>query len=108
MLVKQLWLFVLSAFLYSHGFLRNDFYVLNFALNGFKSNPTSFATLKEHKPTTPFPDVFTICWRSRTTFARDIHLFDFVEIPSQPGNVLLRLMAEDNGAVSWFSGKFVF
>ena len=103
MFITQLWLLVLTEFFYSHGFLRNQFQVLDFALDGLKNKPTIFATLTEHKPTTPFPDVFSICWRSRTTFRREHHSSDSVEIPSKPGDVFIQPLIWDKGM---FSGKF--
>ena len=108
MLIAQLWLLVLTEFFYTHGFLRNQFQVLDFALDGLKNNPTSFATLTEHKPTIPFPDVFSICWRSRTIFRRELHSTDSVEIPSNTDDIFFHLLLWDNGTDTTFLGKFGF
>ena len=85
--------------------LPKEFQVLEFALDGIEHNPLSFATLIDHKPSTPFPDVFTFCWRSRTAFARYMWSWNYVEIPLRPGERFMALYQKDNATHSHIGGK---
>ena len=88
-----------------NGEIKKDFYVIELAADGIKTNPNSIATLIEHKPNIPFPDVFTFCWRSHTTFARDLWSWNYIDIPSNPEKRFLGFSQYDNGTTSVFSGR---
>ena len=87
------------------GDINKDFYVIELALDGIETNPKSIATLIDHEPNIPFPDVFTFCYRSRSTFIRDLWTWNHIEIPSNPEKRFLAFYQSDNGTNSIMSGK---
>ena len=92
-----------------NGDINKDFHVIELAVDGIETNPKSIATLIEHEPSIPFPDVFTFCWRSRSTFVRDLWTWNHIEIPSNPEKRFLALYLYDNGTFSSIQGqKFFF
>ena len=104
---KIIGIFVLTCLsLNVRGTIPKEFQVLEFALDGIETNPLNFATLKNHNPTTPFPDVFTLCWRSRTAFGRYMWSWNYIEIPLRPGVRFMALHQQDNATHAMFSGKF--
>ena len=94
-----------ATFIIIDGQMKKDFQVLEFAVDGIKTVPTSLANLTEHNPGTPFPDIFTLCWRSRTSFARGFWPWNYIEIPHKPGERFLAFTLTDNATHSWFTGK---
>ena len=89
--------FLLAAeFVFTNGQINKDFKVLEFAANGLDTNPTSIATLVNHEPEVPFPDAFTLCWRSKNSFSRGFWPGNFLEIPFKPGERFLAVRMEDN------------
>ena len=100
-----LFLFGTVSFTNIYGQIKKDFQVLEFSVDGLRTNPVSFATLKEHEPRIPFPNVFTLCWRSRTSFARDLSSWNYIEIPFKPGERFLSLYQTDNYTHSSIAGN---
>ena len=100
-----LFLFLTTVKIFILGEIKKDFHVIELALDGVKTNPVSVATLIEHKPNIPFPDVFTFCWRSRSTFARDLWTWNHIEIPSNPEKRFLAFYQVDNGTTSVMHGR---
>ena len=100
-----LFLFWTVAFTNIYGQIKKDFRVLEFAVDGLKTNPISFATLIEHEPRIPFPDVFTLCWRSRTSFAHEFWGWNYIEIPFKPGERFMGLYLKDNATHSIIAGR---
>ena len=98
-------LLIMVGFNSISGQIKTDFQVLEFAVDGYKTNPISFATLEDHNPGTPFPDIFTICWRCWVTFARDLFSNNIVEIPHHPGQLFLKFYSVENGTDSLFYGE---
>ena len=60
----HLFLLVGNKFQCINGDINKDFHVIELALDGIETNPKSIATLVDHEPNIPFPNVFTLCWRS--------------------------------------------
>ena len=83
MTIFPLGIFVLSFLLLEFsGAAPTEFRVLEFAPDGVETEEINFATLTEHTPPTPLPDAFTICWRTKTSFARYTSAAaDYLEIP---------------------------
>ena len=100
-------LFILWTILFSfiYGQINKDFQVLEIAEDGVQTSPLSVATLIEHEPGIPFPDVFTLCWRSRTAFARESESWNYIEIPFKPGERFLTLYQLDYATHSRIEGK---
>ena len=95
-----------SYFLLVNGQIKKDFEVFEFAGNGLDADSTSFATLTEHQPDTTFPNVFTICWRSRNSYARGFWPWNYLEIPSKSGERLMAFNLKDNATTNlWVSGS---
>ena len=88
-----------------NGDINKDFHVIELALDGIETNPKSIATLVDHEPSIPFPDVFTFCWRSCSTFVRDLWTWNHIEIPSNPEKRFLAFYQVDNGTNSLMYGK---
>ena len=86
-----------SYFLLVNGQIKKDFEVFEFAGNGLDADSTSFATLTEHQPDTTFPNVFTICWRSRNSYARGFWPWNYLEIPSKSGERLMAFNFQPKG-----------
>ena len=89
-------LFLSFGFVKLNAEIKKEFQVLEFAVDGLETNPLSIATLINHDPRISFPDVFTLCWRSRTSFARYFWSWNYIEIPLRPGELFLALMLKDN------------
>ena len=85
--------------------IKKEFQVLEFAVDGLETNPLSIATLIDHEPTIPFPDVFTLCWRSHTYFAPYFWSWNYIEIPLRPGERFLALRQRDNVTHSEIYGE---
>ena len=82
-----------------------EFTILEFAMDGEESSDVNYGVLKKHQPSTPFPDTFTICWRSQTMFQRNFWSGDYIEIPYKPGERFLALYQENNATHSMLDGK---
>ena len=101
----HLFLLVGNKFQCINGDINKDFHVIELALDGIETNPKSIATLVDHEPSIPFPDVFTFCWRSCSTFVRDLWTWNHIEIPSNPEKRFLAFYQVDNGTTSLMYGK---
>ena len=77
---------ILKVFLLSFLLLCNEalntIKVLSFGIDGNDSGTLNYATLENAKEE-QFPEVFTVCYRSKSTFAST----NRIEIPSKTGNV---------------------
>ena len=100
-----LFIFWTILFSFIYGQINKDFQVLEIAEDGVQTSPLSVATLIEHEPGIPFPDVFTLCWRSRTSFAREFWVWNYIEIPFKPGKRFMTLYQKDNKTHSKIGGK---
>ena len=98
-------LFLSFGFVKLNAEIKKEFQVLEFAVDGLETNPLSIATLIDHDPKIPFPDVFTLCWRSRTSFARYFWSWNYIEIPLRLGKRFLALRLRDNVTHSDIAGE---
>ena len=98
-------LFLSFGFVKLNAEIKKEFQVLEFAVDGLETNPLSIATLINHDPRISFPDVFTLCWRSRTSFARYFWSWNYIEIPLRPGERFMALHQRDNATHSHMQGE---
>ena len=100
------WIFIwVAGTTYTIANISDSFQVIEVAVDGVKTNPVSFARLEEHEPNLPFPDEFTICWRSRTSFARELWSWNLIEIPYKFDMRFLAFYQVDNATYSHIYGK---
>ena len=84
-----------------------EFRVLEFVPDGLETDDISFATLIDHTPPAPLPDVFTICWRTKTSFARYTSAgADYLSIPLKPGENFMAFTQRNNATHTRILGKY--
>ena len=85
-----------------------EFKVLEFVPDGLETDEINFATLTDHTPPAPLPDVFTICWRTKTSFARySSAAADYLEIPLKPGERFIAFTQRNNATHTRILGKYL-
>ena len=89
------------------GNIPREFHVIELSIDGVETDYTNYATLTGHNPSVPFPDVFTLCYRSLTSFDRYMWGANYLELPYVPGVRFLALNQRNNATHNHLLGVVI-
>ena len=89
------------------GNIPQEFHVIELSIDGEEADYTNYATLTGHNPSVAFPDVFTLCYRSFTSFDRYMWGANYMELPYVPGVRFLAFMQRNNATHNHFLGVVI-